>query len=290
MFLKGGAGGGRGGGAGGMPGGFACHFGGMDGGSMPGGGGGGMGGGGIGPGGVRMMFSQMGGMPGGGGGGGMGGMFPGMDFGGPGMMFGGMPGMAGMGSGRGGGGRGGAGRSVRPKQQPAKFNVHPPRTAVCIQGLRSAAHQNGKRGTVLAYDPARERYTAQLDECGDENGGAEQLSVKAENLHAIVDAELVELESTPELNGTKGTLLSHDAEQDRYHVRLHDGRVAALAPHNVILPAETRCVVTGLAAASAQQYNGRRAKVVSYDHGAGRYEVMVSEGNHLRLKRENVRC
>jgi hypothetical protein len=114
--------------------------------------------------------------------------------------------------------------------------------------------------------------------------------VRIENLHAVVDAELVELASSPELNGTKGTVLSFDAEKDRYHVRLHDGRVAALAPLNLILPAETRCFVSGLASAAAQQHNGARAKVVGYDRESGRYEVMVSESTHLKLKRDNVRA
>jgi TPR repeat protein len=133
------------------------------------------------------------------------------------------------------------------------------RTRVSISGLRSAAHQNGKLGRVLAYDPERLRYTVQLDDAADKGGAAggqrgESLSVRVENLHAVVDAELTELASSPELNGTRGTLLSYEPDKDRYHVRLHDGRVAALAAANLVLPAETRCTVVGLASAAAQQH------------------------------------
>lgn len=264
---------------GGMPGGFGMHFASMNGGGMGGGRGG------CGPnGGPRMMFSSMGGMPGG-----MGGM-GGMGFG-PEMMFGGMPGGMGGGGGCGGmGGRGMGGRSVRPKRSVG-FNELAPNTLVSISGLRSAAHQNGKHARVLSYDPEKQRYTVRLLEGDDDSGGAsgEQLAVRVDNLHAVVDVELTDVSSSPALNGTTGRLLSYDSDSGRYHVRLHDGRIAALAPTSVIVPSGTCCTVTGLASASAQQHNGARAKVVGYDRASGRYEVAVSPSSHLKLKRENVR-
>lgn len=261
---------------GGMPGGFGMNFASMHG-SGRGGCCGGQGGG------PKMMFSSMGGgMPGG--------MPGGMGFG-PEMAFGGMPGMGGLG---GMGGRGVGGRSVRPKRSPG-FSELLPGSLVSLSGLKAAPQQNGRHGRVLSYDPERQRYTVRLLEDGDEGGNGhgggqgQQLAVRVANLHSVVDVQLVDLSVSPELNGSRGRLLSFDPLKERYHVRLHDGRMAALAPAQIVAPAGTPCTVVGLQAAAAQQHNGGRAKLVGYDAASGRYEVMVSPGTHLKLKRESVR-
>lgn len=224
-----------------------------------------------------MMFSSMGGMPGG-----MGGGMGGMPFG-PDLFsqMGGM-GMGGMPHGGRGGGRTG-GRSVRPKRS-ARFDEIPVGTPVALAGLKST-ERNGRTGRVLSYDSERQRYTVQLDDAD------EQLAVRADNLVQRLAVQITELHSEQEraLNGTSGTLLAWDAERGRYHVKLQSGRVAALSANNVVVPADTRCTVTGLESESARQYNGARGKVVKYDPETGRYEVMVTEGKHLQLRRECVR-
>jgi len=213
------------------------------------------------PGGPQMFFQGAGGP---GGFGAFPGGFPGA-FNGAGM--GGIP--------RGGPG---AGRARRPGP-----NELPRGARVVLRGLKSAAHQNGKRGAVAAFDPERERYTVQLED-------GDHLSVRPSNLTQLLQVTLTDMRRAQELNGQSATIVGYDDEMDRYVLQLADGRAVAAFPGNVVLPDGSVVTVAGLESEAGSAHNGKRGRLVSYDAQAGRYQVQLSGTQHLRLRRDCVRA
>jgi curved DNA-binding protein CbpA len=247
---------------------FASFFGGQDpfsmffgGGGMGGGMGGRGGGGGFSMNGDDGM-GGMGNLPGG-----LGGLFFGGMPGMQGMQMGGMPGMGGM-------GRGNA--SKRPHSENRCDQV-PPGTPVVLSGL-SKEELNGQDGSVLGFDESRGRYQVQLED-------GETVAVKPENFHQLVaGVTITGLQSKPELNGKKGRIIDYSAPNERYQVQV-GGSIVAVKPKNLILPNNTHVRIAGLS--SAAEYNGKFARIKSFDSSADRYVLEVSPSKQLRVKPEN---
>ena len=225
------------------------------------------------------MFG-MGGMPGGMGGmpGGMGGPFGGMS-GMPGGMPGGMGGpfggMSGMPAGMGGNFTG------MPRRQERRFDTIPPKTIVSLKGLVGRPEMNGERGEVQQYDSRSNRYIVVLED------SEETMSVKPANLLQHVHVTLHALESKPEWNGQKGTIIAWDETKERYNIYVMGlRRAVSLKPANVVLENDTVGKISGLQA--KPELNGKWGTIKSFNRDSGRYDVQFSTDKILRLKLENV--
>ena len=231
-------------------------------------GGGGMGGGPRGGGGSQRMhmdpLSQMFG-------GGMGGGMPGGSF-----AFGGMPGGSfggGMPSGMGGGAR-------RPREEK-RYDTIEPGTVVSLKGLQSRPERNGDRGEIQQYDARTGRYIVILEDTD------ETMSVKPANLLQHVHVKLHGLESKPEWNGQRGTIIAWDPTKERYNIYVMGlQRAISLKPGNCILDNGTCAKITGLQ--SKPDLNDKWGKILKFTAETGRYDVQLSAGKILRLKLENI--
>jgi hypothetical protein len=222
-------------------------------------------------GGPRMSFQQQGGRPGGG----SIGMDPfGSMFGGPmGGSMGGFP----------GGSFGQPHPQQRPQQRRVKrYDTIPAGTVVSLKGLQSQPERNGDRGEVQDYDDASGRYIVQLED------SEECLRVKPSNLLQHVHVTLQGIESQPELNGKRGTIIAWNDHKGRYQIYCMDmAKVLSLRPTNVILENGTVGHIVGLQA--KPQLNGKFGTIKSWDRTSNRYDVYISADQILRLKAENVR-
>lgn len=207
------------------------------------------------------MFSMggMGGIPGG-----MGG-------------FGGMPGMGGM-----GGMPGGMGGSFRQQpRQEKRYDTIPAGTVVSLKGLQSRPERNGDRGEVQSFDPRTGRYAVVLEDTD------EIMSVKPANLLQHVHVTLHGLESKPEWNGQRGTIIAWDRTKERYNIYVMGlQRAVSLKPGNCILENGTCGKITGLQ--SKPELNDKWGTITNFKHETGRYDVQLSKDKILRLKLENI--
>ncbi|GKY94090.1 hypothetical protein MPSEU_000375400 [Mayamaea pseudoterrestris] len=277
-------GGGHGGG-GGMPGGF--HF---TTSGRPGGGGGmsqqdaeaffssffghddpfGGGFGGLGGGGRPGMSIRMGGMPGGRQGDPMS------------MMFGGgMPGSFGIPVSQ-GMGQGSPFGGMPSYQQPKRFDAIPNGTIVSLVGLVNQPDRNGDRGEVIDYDASARRYTIAIEDSD------EVLRVKPDNLLQHVHVTVHGLQSKPELNGKRGTVIRYNEHTNRYNVYIMDtGATISLKPENVILGNGTVARIVGLQA--KPELNGRYGTIKAWVRETNRYDVQLSGDQIVRIKTEALR-
>jgi curved DNA-binding protein CbpA len=233
---------------------------------------GGMGGGGGGHPGIRFS-SNMGGSPFGGGGfggggleellGGMGGSMRG-GFGQQGM--GGRPGMGGM-------------RQQSMPTMAKTYDVIPPGTIVSLKDLVSAADHNGDRGVIKQYIPSSKRYVVEIEDSD------ETLSVKPENLLQHVHVRIQDIQSQPELNGQRGTIITWCPKKGRYNIYV-SSKVVSLKPNNVILENGTVARVTGLE--SRPELNGKWGTVKGYVRDSNKYDVQLSSTQIIRVKVENM--
>jgi hypothetical protein len=231
--------------------------------------------GGGGGGGPRMSFQQQGGPRPGGGNIGMdpfGSMFGGGPMGGgfPGGSMNGRPGSFGMPQQR------------QPQRRVKRYDTIPAGTVVSLKGLQSQPERNGDRGEIQDYDDASGRYIVQLedsDEC---------LRVKPSNLLQHVHVTMQGIESQPELNGKRGTIIAWNDHKGRYQIYCMDmAKVLSLRPTNVVLENGTVGHIVGLQA--KPQLNGKFGTIKSWDRTSNRYDVYISPDQILRLKAENVR-
>ncbi|KAL7568719.1 hypothetical protein ACA910_021713 [Epithemia clementina (nom. ined.)] len=209
-------------------------------------------------------------------GGGPGGSAMGMD---PFMMFGGgMPGGS-MGGFPGGPGGSPFGSVQRPA--PKRYDAIPNGTIVSLKGLVSKPERNGDRGEIISYDPQSGRYTVLLEDSD------EQLRVKPSNLLQHVHVVLQGIESQPNLNGRKGTVIAWNSHKERYSIYIMDlSKVVSLKPGNVVLENGTVGHIMGLV--SKPELNGRLGTIKSWNRESGRYDVQISADQVVRLKLENV--
>lgn len=217
-----------------------------------------------------MRFQRGGGPGGGGGGGGM----PNIN-----MLFGGMDGK-GMGKGMGGK----FGGKSKPPQAPSPAWAMPNGTTVCVRDLKKEEH-NGMIGKIAGFDQGKGRYEVELE-------NDTTLALKPTNLTQHCSVKLHGIESQAALNGQSGTVLSFNAQQGRYMVKLSQklssGRdCVGLEPSKVILGKGTRVVITGL---SNEAFNDQMARITDFDEEALRYTVEVQTGKIIKIKLENVLC
>lgn len=200
-------------------------------------------------------------------------MFGGMGGG----MPGGMPG--GMGGSFGGGMPGGMGGSFR--QQEKRYDTIATGTIVSLKGLQSRPERNGDRGQVQHFDPRSGRYIVRLEDT------EETMSVKPANLLQHVHVTLHGLESKPEWNGQKGTIIAWDETRERYNIYVMGLRKAvSLKPANCILDNDTCGKITGLKA--KPELNDTYGTIKAFNQDSGRYDVQLSKEKILRLKLENI--
>ena len=203
-------------------------------------------------------------------GGGMGGM--GMPGGMPGMSFGGMPG---------GGMPGAMGGSFASARQERRYDAIPSGTIVSLKGLVSQPERNGDRGEVQQYDSRSGRYIVIIEDTD------ETMKVKPENLLQHVHVKLHGLESKPDWNGQRGTVIAWDESKERYNIYVMGlKRAVALKPANVVLDNDTVGKITGLQ--SKPELNGKYGTIKNFDRNSGRYDVQLSKDKILRLKLENI--
>lgn len=202
-------------------------------------------------------------------GGGMGGGMPG-GMGG----FGGMPGgMGGM--------PGGMGGSFRQPRQEKRYDTISPGTVVSLKGLQSRPERNGDRGEVQQFDPRSGRYIVILEDTD------ETMSVKPSNLLQHVHVTLNGLESKPEWNGQRGTIIAWDPSKERYNIyAMGLQKAVSLKPGNCILENGTCGQITGLQA--KPELNGKWGTITKFTPETGRYDVQLSRDKILRLKLENI--
>jgi hypothetical protein len=229
-------------------------------------------------GGPRMSFQSQGGRPGGGGG--NIGMDPfGSMFMGGGPMGGGFPGgsMNGMPA-----GFGHPQQQQQQRRRVKRYDTIPVGTVVSLKGLQSQPERNGDRGEIQDFDDASGRYVVNLEDSD------EFLRVKPSNLLQHVHVTMQGIESQPEMNGKKGTIIAWNDHKGRYQVYLIDmAKVLSLRPTNVVLENGTVAHIVGLQA--KPQLNGKFGTIKSWDRASNRYDVQISADQILRLKAENVR-
>eukprot|EP00934_Nitzschia_sp_Nitz4_P002808 Nitzschia sp. Nitz4//scaffold70_size99833//54540//55881//NITZ4_004597-RA/size99833-snap-gene-0.146-mRNA-1//-1//CDS//3329557141//2798//frame0 len=229
----------------------------------------------VGGGGPRRSSAQMH-DPFGGGFGGMPGGFGGMPFG-MGGMPGGMPGgMGGM-----GGMPGGMGGSFRQQPQPKRYDTIEPGTIVSLKGLQSRPDRNGDRGEIRQYDQRTGRYIVVLEDT------EETMSVKPANILQHVHVKLHGLESKPEWNGQRGTIIAWDPTKERYNIYVMGlSKAISLKPANCVLDNGTCGKIAGLQ--SKPELNEKWGTIKSFNSSTGRYDVQLSSDKILRLKLENI--
>jgi curved DNA-binding protein CbpA len=193
-------------------------------------------------------------------------------------MGGGIPG--GMGGSLGGmpGGRGG---SLRQPRQEKRYDTIPPETVVSLKGLVSKPERNGDRGEVQQYDARAGRYVIVLEDT------EETMSVKPTNLLQHVHVKLHGLETKPEWNGQRGTIIAWDETHERYNIYVMGlSKAMSLKPANVVLDNSTCGKITGLQ--SKPELNGKWGTIKNFHKDSGRYDVQLSADKILRLKLENI--
>mmetsp|Transcript_116078 Transcript_116078/g.335255 ORF Transcript_116078/g.335255 Transcript_116078/m.335255 type:complete len:352 (+) Transcript_116078:105-1160(+) len=153
--------------------------------------------------------------------------------------------------------------------------------SVTIRDLAMAPEHNGKVGTVLRFDEARERYDVEVV-------GAGKLSLRPKNVTQRSRVEVVDVDSKPELCGKTGDVLAFDTLTGHYTVMLqHPPSVIVLPRGNCRLPEGARVLTMGL---SVDRYNGRMAKIVAVDAFSRRYQLQFASGEEVKVKFDKVAC
>jgi len=167
------------------------------------------------------------------------------------------------------------------RPQP-RFDAIPNGTVVSLKGLVNASDRNGDRGVIEGYEPINQRYTVRLEDT------EELLKVKPSNLLQHVHCTIHGIESQPQLNGKKGTILAWNDQKQRYNVYVMDtGRVTSLKPNNVVLEPGTVGMIVGLNA--KPELNGKYGTIKNWVQDSNRYDVQLSHSQIIRVRVENIR-
>jgi hypothetical protein len=110
--------------------------------------------------------------------------------------------------------------------KPANILQH---VHVKLHGLEGKAEWNGERGTIIAWDPTRERYNIYA------MGLQKAISLKPANvvLEDGTCGQITGLQSKPELNGKWGTINRFTPETGRYDVQLSRDKILRLKLENI---------------------------------------------------------
>ena len=172
------------------------------------------------------------------------------------------------------------GRQIHPRAGGALAPFLLPNGAeVALRRLERSVHHNGARGRIVGYDLHTTQYTVLISE-------DRAVAARYENLLQLVTGTLAGMQERPGLNGQAARVTGYDDSSGRYHVELLISRAPlAVRPHNFILPADARALVTGLTA--SPEWNGRIGAVLQYSPHDGRIDVDVGTKT-LRVKPENL--
>jgi hypothetical protein len=162
------------------------------------------------------------------------------------------------------------------------YNSIPRGTVVSLKSLRNKPDRNGDRGVIQSYNPNNGRYVVELEDSD------ETMAVKPSNILQHVHVHLHGIESKPELNGKKGTIIAWNPSNERYSIYVMDvSQAVSLKPTNVILENGTVGQIFGLM--SKPELNGKWGTIKNCDKSAGRYDVQLSQDKIIRVKVENIR-
>jgi len=166
----------------------------------------------------------------------------------------------------------------RQQQPPAnKPGLLKNGTAVFVHSLNGARQHNGKIGKISGYDEQKDRYNVDL--------GGNYVALKVDNIQQLIkNVEIVGIESRPEYNGKRGSIVSY--KDGRMVVQINGGAAMALMSSKLIVPDKTRVVLHGL---SQEKFNGSKATVLNYDRAADRYLVETSTNQRIKVKRANCK-
>ena len=96
------------------------------------------------------------------------------------------------------------------------------------------------------------------------------------------------VESQPDLNCLRGTIIAWNDQKQRYNIYVMDrSKVVGLKPGNVILEPGTVGMIMGLNA--KPELNGRYGKIKEWVRESNRYEVQLNKDQIIRVKVENIR-
>jgi predicted transcriptional regulator len=100
---------------------------------------------------------------------------------------------------------------------------------VNLQGIQNQPALNGQRGTIIAWDPHKERYNIYVMEL------SKVVSLKPSNviLENGTVAKINGLSAKPELNGKFGTIKAWIQDSNRYEVQLSASHVVRIKAENV---------------------------------------------------------
>jgi curved DNA-binding protein CbpA len=182
---------------------------------------------------------------------------------------------------------GGGGMPQRGMRRPAppvekRYDAIAKGTIVSFKDLVSREDMNGDRGIVQSYDRQSGRYTVIVEDTD------EPLKVKPSNLLQHVHARVQGLESQPDLNGLRGTVMAWNEHKERYSIYIMDlSKVVSIKPTNIILDNGTVGKIAGLMA--KPELNGKYGTIKSYARDANRYDIQLTASQIIRIKVENFR-
>lgn len=166
--------------------------------------------------------------------------------------------------------------------KPKRFDAIPNGTVVSLVGLINKPDRNGDRGEVVDYDASARRYTISIEDTD------EVLRVKPDNLIQHVHVTIQNVQSKPELNGKRGTVIRFDEHNNRYNIFIMDsGKIVSLKPENIILENGTVARIVGLQA--KPELNGRYGTIKMWIKDTNRYDVQLSSDQIVRIKTEALR-
>mmetsp|Transcript_24391 Transcript_24391/g.69571 ORF Transcript_24391/g.69571 Transcript_24391/m.69571 type:complete len:493 (+) Transcript_24391:1940-3418(+) len=178
--------------------------------------------------------------------------------------------------------RDGLGGTHRQPRKEKRYECIPTGTAVTLTGLLLRPERNGIRGEIQQFDCRSGRYTVILEET------EEAMSVNPANLIQHVRVMLHSLQSRPQWNGVRGTIIGWDPSKERYNIYATClKRAVSLKPGNCILDSGTCGKITGLQ--SKAIFNDQWGTIIKFNPTNGRYDVQLSEEKIIRLKPENIR-
>eukprot|EP00396_MALV-II-16_sp_LP-1_P000376 gene376-298_t len=173
-------------------------------------------------------------------------------------------------------------KRARGVNTASRADLIPEGARVVILGLKSEPQHNEQVGRVQDYDGDRDRYRVELRT-------GQVLALKPANLCVRAeDCTLVGL-NTAELNGRKCRVKGFNAEKDRYVVELPAmGQEKSISPDNVMLPKDTRVMVSGLQAAA--KFNGKWGRVLAVHEDEKKYTVQLQYNKQVKVKFGNCRA
>ena len=111
--------------------------------------------------------------------------------------------------------------------------------------------------------------------------------MKPENILQHVHVTIHDIQSQPELNGKKGTVITWCPKKGRYNIYVASlKKVVSLKPGNVVLETGVVARVNGLS--SKPELNGKWGTIKDWIRESNKYDVQLSGNQIIRVKSENM--